>query len=61
MRWIKERTEALLQLQCIEVNGDRESFIAFVHERAETQAEPMHKNLSIKSTETAALPTCGLT
>jgi len=61
MRWIKERAEALLQLRCIEVNGDWESFIAFVHDRTKTQAEQMHKNLSIKSTEAAALPTYGLT
>jgi len=61
MRSIKERAEVLLQLRCIEVNGDWESFIAFVHDRTKTQAEQMRKNLSIKSTEAAALPTCGLT
>jgi hypothetical protein len=33
MRWIKERAEALLQLRCIEINGDWDCFIAFVHER----------------------------
>jgi MoaA/NifB/PqqE/SkfB family radical SAM enzyme len=33
MCWIKERAEALPQLRCIEVNGDWEAFIAFVHER----------------------------
>ncbi len=33
MRWIKERAEALLQLRCIEINGDWDSFIRSVHEK----------------------------
>jgi hypothetical protein len=37
MRWIKERSEALLQLRCIEANGDWDNFINYVHN--ETQAE----------------------
>ncbi len=28
MRWIKERAEALLQLRCIEINGDWDEFIS---------------------------------
>lgn len=32
MRWIRERAEALLQLRCIEVNGDWERFIDRVHD-----------------------------
>ncbi len=32
MRWIRERAEALLQLRCIEVNGDWERFIDYVHD-----------------------------
>ncbi len=28
MRWIKERADAVLQLRCIEVNGDWEAFVA---------------------------------
>ena len=31
-RWIRERAEALLQLRCIDQNGDWESFIHFVHD-----------------------------
>lgn len=31
MRWIKERAEALLQLRCIDANGDWEPFVGRVH------------------------------
>lgn len=31
MRWIKERAEALLQLRCIDVNGDWDAFVARAH------------------------------
>jgi hypothetical protein len=40
MRWIRERAEALLQLRCIEMNGDWEHFIDHVHDdlqRAQAQ------------------------
>ena len=33
MRWVVGRAEALLQLRCIELNGDWESFFAWAHER----------------------------
>lgn len=33
MRWIKERAQAVLQLRCIEANGDWEAFEAFAHLR----------------------------
>ena len=32
MRWIKERAEAVVQLRCIELNGDWDEFIAHVHD-----------------------------
>ena len=32
MRWIKERAEALLQLRCIEANGDWDGFLEHVHD-----------------------------
>lgn len=60
MRWIKERAEHLLQLRCIEVNGDWEAFIKFVHDRTQNQAQREHKNLSLKQTTPAPLPTYGL-
>jgi hypothetical protein len=31
MRWIKERAEAMLQLRCIDANGDWEEFVGRVH------------------------------
>ena len=32
MRWIAERSEAIVQLRCIEVNGDWDRFFDFVHD-----------------------------
>lgn len=60
MRWIKERAEALLQLRCIEVNDDWEAFITFVHDQTRAQAQQEHRNLSLKCTQPAPLPTYGL-
>ena len=60
MRWIKERAEALLQLRCIEVNNDWEAFITFVHDRLRAQAQQDHRNLSLKCSQPAPLPTYGL-
>lgn len=61
MRWIKERAEHLLQLRCIEVNDDWDAFIEFVHDRTREQAQQQRKNLSLKRTDPAPLPTYGLT
>lgn len=33
MRWIRERAEALLQLRCIEINGQWDDFIRWAHDR----------------------------
>ena len=33
MRWIKDRAEAILQLRCIELNGDWQHFFAWVQKR----------------------------
>jgi len=60
MRWIKERAEHLLQLRCIEVNGDWDAFIEFVHDKTREQAQQQRKNLSLKRTNPAPLPTYGL-
>jgi len=60
MRWVKERAEHLLQLRCIEVNGDWDAFINFVHDRTQEQAQQQRKNLSLKRTKPAPLPTYGL-
>jgi hypothetical protein len=60
MRWIKERAEHLLQLRCIEVNDDWDAFIEFVHDRTREQAQHEHRNLALKYTTPAPLPTYGL-
>jgi len=60
MRWIKERAETLLQLRCIEVNGDWDAFISFVHDKTKMQAQQTHKIISLKSQQPAPLPTYGL-
>lgn len=61
MRWIKERAEHLLQLRCIEVNGDWDAFIEFVHDKTRELAQQKHKNLSLKRTKPTSLPIYGLT
>jgi hypothetical protein len=60
MRWIKERSEALLQLRCIEVNNDWDAFISYVHDKTSRQARLLNENLFLKSTEAMKLPTYGL-
>ncbi len=60
MRWIKERSEALLQLRCIEVNNDWDDFISFVHDKTKKQGQQEQKNIPLKCTEPASLPTYGL-
>jgi hypothetical protein len=60
MRWIKERAEALLQLRCIEINGDWDKFITYVHDTTSSQAQELKENFFLKSKEPAELPTYGL-
>lgn len=60
MRWIKERSEALLQLRCIEVNDDWDAFISYVHDKTCGQAQLSNENFFLKSKEPIPLPTYGL-
>ena len=60
MRWIKERAEALLQLRCVEVNGDWDAFISYVHDKTSRQTRLFNENLFLKSKEAMKLPTYGL-
>jgi hypothetical protein len=55
MRWIKERAGALLQLRCIEVNGDWEAFIAFVQEKVRKAAKDDHRVIRILTWEPAPI------
>ncbi len=60
MRWIRERAEALLQLRCIEINGDWDAFVAFVEARLLRQ-HLHHRGVGRLLTTTAAsLPTLGV-
>jgi hypothetical protein len=55
-RWIKERAEALLQLRCIEVNGDWELFMQYVHGRMTSEAQRHGQMLRLQSQVPAPLP-----
>jgi len=59
MRWIRERVEAVVQLRCIEANGDFEHFTDFAHRRIQTQARSDAIICRLQSKEPAALPTLG--
>ncbi len=56
MRWIKERVEAVVQLRCIEANGDWDTFMTFVHDRLQTQARQDGGRPRLQTKEPAALP-----
>ncbi len=58
MRWIRERAEALLQLRCIQVNGDWDQFVAFAHQRTLRDQPNRHSRMATNQPET--LPTFGL-
>ena len=60
MRWIRERSEALLQLRCIEINGDWDSFIRFVHEKLAAKAKRKGEVPTLLTTRESPLPTFGL-
>lgn len=53
MRWIPERSEALLQLRCIEINGHWDDFVRFVEKRAGPA-------LSVMESAPQALPELGV-
>jgi hypothetical protein len=56
MRWIKERAEALLQLRCIEINGDWERFADFVHDRIRHQGLSTGTRVRLQRCSPSALP-----
>lgn len=57
MRWIKERVEAVVQLRCIEANGDWDRFVDFVHDRMREDANRTGTRLRLQSSSPAPLPT----
>lgn len=61
MRWIRERAEALLQLRCIEINGDWDAFMAFVHATGPGKANaPPLEEACLLASEPGPLPTLGV-
>ena len=60
MRWIKERAEALLQLRAIEINGDWERFIDFVHHRLQARSNEEMAPQRLLTDKPAPLPTFGV-
>lgn len=62
MRWIKERVEAIVQLRCIEANGDFERFTEFVRRRLLVEPDSAVDALIVRlqSTTPANLPTYGV-
>jgi len=56
MRWIKERVEALVQLRCIEVNGQWDAFIAAVHDQLKAVALATGRRPRLQSMSPAPLP-----
>jgi len=59
MRWIRERAEALLQLRCIEINGDWDSFLSFVERRLETERHRLRAAPKLLTTQSSPLPQLG--
>jgi len=60
MRWIRERAEALLQLRCIEINGDWDAFAAFARERILAESRADQGALRLLKTQPVSLPTFGV-
>jgi hypothetical protein len=60
MRWTRQRAEALLHLRCIEINGDWEAFIEYMHDKTTRQTQQHQENIFLKSKKANTLPTYGL-
>jgi hypothetical protein len=60
MRWIKERPEALLQLRCIEINGDWDAFVAFVSRNISQKQRQSRRQIRLLQDAPEPLPTLGI-
>ncbi len=56
MRWIRERVEAVVQLRCIELNGDWERFVEHVHDRVRQRGIDNGVRVRIQQKEPTQLP-----
>jgi hypothetical protein len=61
MRWIRERAEPLLQLRCIEINGDWDAFVAFVHAKISAKQARTSRPQRLLSKNPKPLTSWGLT
>jgi hypothetical protein len=61
MRWIRERAETLLQLRCIEVNGDWDRFVEFVHKEVARRLRAKGSEYRVMTWSPGPLPVFGLT
>lgn len=59
-RWIRERAEALLQLRCIQHNGQWDDFIAWVHDDHHHRSRHQAERIRIQQATPGSLPTLGL-
>jgi hypothetical protein len=55
MRWTKERAEALLQLRCIDANGDWEAFTKHVHDKTRADALTKGKRVRLQQRQPSPL------
>lgn len=60
MRWIRERAEALLQLRCIEINGDWDAFFKFAHSRINRTHRSARRAQTLLQDAPEPLPTLGV-
>jgi hypothetical protein len=60
MRWIKERAEALLQLRCIELNGDWNAFIAFAQTQISRKQRAARRQIRVLQDAPKPLPSYGI-
>ena len=60
MRWIKERAEALLQLRCVDANGNWQAFVDRVHEQARDRASSTGHLTRLQQRLPAPLPAVDL-
>lgn len=60
MRWIRERAEPLLQLRCIEINGEWDAFMQFVHENVLGLRHAPVGGAPLLAAQPAPLPTFGM-
>jgi hypothetical protein len=56
MRWIRERVEAVVQLRCLEINGQWDDFEQFVYHRLHVQARILNEAQRLQTIEPMKLP-----